>query len=204
MVEKALAESPSLRSPAVWIGTASGFGYAPIVPGTFGSLAGVLFFLALVFWLFPLLEFSLPALLAGYAAILVAVSGLGVWAAGRCEEIFGREDDGRIVIDEVAGQLITLTPVLVLGATAASVPELATGELRWWSMVVTAFVVFRVLDIWKPGAVRRAEEGFEGGLGVMMDDLLAGLLGAVLMTLPCYGLVVAALTRSGGLRELLG
>ena len=85
------------------------------------------------------------------------------------------------MIDEVAGQLITLAPVLFSGAKVAG----ATFFV-WWGLVVTGFVVFRVLDIWKPGPVGWAERHFEGGLGVMADDLLAGAMGGLLLCVPCY------------------
>ena len=123
----------ALRDPAVWIGTAGGFGYAPIAPGTFGSFAAVLLFLAAV-WAD-----------LGFATYVVAVgvvSGVGIWASDRCEKAFGKKDDGRIVIDEVAGQLITLAPVFFVG------PGLTRTGIAW---VVTGFVLFRVLDIWKQG-----------------------------------------------------
>jgi phosphatidylglycerophosphatase A len=154
------------RQPAVWIATAGGFGYAPVAPGTVGSLAGVLLFLVL-----SLPGLPLPAAFALHAGVLVGVSLLGVWAAGRCESVFGCRDDGRIVIDEGAGQLLALTPVLPVGA-------FSRAGLFW---VVTGFVAFRVLDIWKPGPVRWAERRFEGGLGVMADDLIAGGTGALLL-----------------------
>ncbi len=92
---------------------------------------------------------------------------LGVWAAERAERIYG-EDDGRIVIDEVLGQLLTLAPLLFWG------PASLFG-------LVTGFVTFRVLDIWKPGPVGWAERHFEGGVGVVADDVVAGALGAVVM-----------------------
>ena len=174
-----------MRSPVAWIATAGGFGYLPVVPGTFGSAAGVLFFLGLT-------GLSLPL----YGLTVATLCCVGVWAADRAESLFRKQDDGRIVIDEVAGQLVTLTPVLAL--TAAS-PDgavtIAVAGQTWWLLVVTAFVVFRVLDIWKPGPIRWAERRFAGGLGVMLDDLLAGVLGGILMTLPCYGLLVARMSQ---------
>jgi phosphatidylglycerophosphatase A len=153
--------------PAVWIGTAGGCGYAPVAPGTFGSAAAVGLFLAAA-WL----PAAGLALMAMHVVLVVVVSLVGIWAAGRCEQFFGQEDDGRIVIDEVAGQLIALTPIVALGNP---------GSQPWWILVVTAFVAFRVFDIWKPGPVRWAEQHFEGGLGVMADDLLAGAMGAVVV-----------------------
>ncbi len=161
----------------MWIGTAGGFGYAPVAPGTFGSGAGVLLFLG-----FSWLGLS-SGLFSGlfYAAIVVGISGVGIWAAGHCETVFGKKDDGRIVIDEVAGQLITLAPVLFSGAKVAGATLFV-----WWGLVVTGFVVFRVFDIWKPGPVGWAERHFEGGLGVMADDLLAGVMAGLLLSVPCY------------------
>jgi phosphatidylglycerophosphatase A len=102
-----------------------------------------------------------------YALSWAALLALGVWAADRAERIYG-EDDGRIVIDEVVGQLLTLAPLLLWGGSSLAA-------------LVTAFVTFRVLDIWKPGPVGWAERHFEGGLGVMADDVLAGALGALLL-----------------------
>jgi phosphatidylglycerophosphatase A len=171
-----------LRSPVAWIATAGGAGYLPLAPGTFGSAAGVLLFLGLSGLAAPL-----------YGLSLLAIGCLGVWAAERAEGLFGRKDDGRIVIDEVAGQLVALTPVLLLAQSRQTAFEV--GGQAWWILVVTAFVVFRVLDVWKPGPIRWAERRFEGGLGVMLDDLLAGALAAVLMTVPCYGLLLFRLSQ---------
>jgi len=171
-------------SPVAWLATAGGLGYAPVAPGTFGSAGGVLLFLGLSGLNLPL-----------YALTVVTVAVVGVWASDRAELVFDKKDDGRIVIDEVAGQLITLTPVLVLAGSPVAGPlGLGIGNLTWWVLVVTGFVAFRLLDIWKPGPVRWAEQNFRGGMGVMADDLLAGVFGGVLMTLPCYGLLLHGLS----------
>ncbi len=180
--------SGALGGPALWIGTAGGLGYAPVAPGTFGSAGAVLLFMV-----FPWLDLPLVSRLGLLLTVAAVVAVVGTWAAGRCEEAWGREDDGRIVIDEVAGQLLTLVPVLCLGS--AGVPEeLSSGSSLWWVLVVTAFVAFRGLDIWKPGPVRWAERTFSGGWGVMADDLVAGVIGGVVMTLPCYALLIASLS----------
>ena len=100
-----------------------------------------------------------------HLGLTVGVMALGVWASGASERAFGRPDDGRIVIDEVAGQWVALIPHFFF---AAALP----------AVVVTAFVAFRVFDIWKPGPVRWAERRFRGGWGVMADDVVAGLLAA--------------------------
>jgi phosphatidylglycerophosphatase A len=129
-----------------------------VAPGTFGSAVGLL--------LYPLLNALGPWL---YLLATLALLSLGVWAAEEAERVFARKDDGRIVVDEVVGQLLTLAPLPLLGVSSG---------LGW---LVTGFVVFRCLDIWKPGPARWAERRFEGGAGVMLDDAAAGLLGAGVM-----------------------
>jgi len=128
------------------IATALGAGYLPKAPGTFGSAVGLLLWLALphVLWV------QLPA--------IVLVSVAGIWSGTVAEHHFGRRDPGEVVIDEVAGMMITL----------ALIPQ-ATG---WWLLV--AFLLFRAADIVKPFPVNRLER-LPGGLGIMADDLLAGV-----------------------------
>lgn len=128
------------------IATAGGSGYAPIAPGTFGSAVGLL-----LWWAIAGLGTAV------HAIGLVLVVLLGIWAADRAQTIFRRHDDGRITIDEVAGMLLSL---LFLPARA----EVAGA----------AFLLFRLFDIWKPAPARAAER-LPGGLGVMADDLVAGL-----------------------------
>lgn len=152
-----------------WIAVAGGLGYVPVAPGTAGSFGGVLLFL-----LFASVGAGLSQgnFLALYALIVGFLLVLGIRAAGRAEVDFGRRDDGRIVIDEVVGQLIALMPLAILVPLQMSPP----GDLfLLFPGVVTGFVLFRLFDVWKPGAVRWAECRFEGGLGVMADDVVAGL-----------------------------
>jgi phosphatidylglycerophosphatase A len=152
------------------VATCAGVGWAPIAPGTAGSACALL-----IFVLFSPGVATLTGLGAALLGIL-GLLGLGTWAAQQAEACLGRCDDGRIVIDEVVGQLVTLTPLLP--ALGMAPPVRGAAGLAW---VVTGFVVFRVLDVWKPGPVAWAERRFQGGLGVMMDDVLAGLLGAVVL-----------------------
>ncbi len=146
------------RFLALALASGGGTGYLPVAPGTWGSALAVAIFV--LFSPVGLWQFSLT---------LVALFFLGIWAADTAERVFGREDDGRIVIDEVAGQLLTFAPLLVLGSSRSP------------SALVTGFVLFRCFDIWKPGPVRWAERRFEGGVGVMMDDLVAGILAAMVL-----------------------
>jgi len=144
----------------------AGVGLVPAAPGTAGAA-----FAAAIFVLLSLLPGTLGA--AALALAGAGVFGAGIWAAQALEAATGREDDGRIVIDEVVGQWLTLAPLLAL-------PGWHFGlDVAGLAPVVTGFVAFRVLDIWKPGPVRWAERRFSGGLGVMLDDLVAGAIGAL-------------------------
>jgi phosphatidylglycerophosphatase A len=150
-----------MRRIAVALATAGGAGYAPVAPGTFGSAAGVVIYLLTQHW---------PAW--AQVALVLAISVAGVWAANEAERHFGREDPGPVVIDEVAGQLVTL---LLLGVGTVG--------------IAAGFFVFRILDITKPWPVRRFED-LPGGLGIMADDLMAGVYG--------WGIMWAAVTMLPG------
>ena len=139
------------------VATVAGAGLAPVAPGTAGSAVGVALCLALA-GLGPGL----------YALAVLALLSLGIRAAEAAQRWYGREDDGRIVIDEVVGQLIALAPLALPGVGSP------------WPAVVTGFVAFRVFDVWKPGPARRAER-LAGGAGVMLDDVVAGALAAPLV-----------------------
>jgi len=146
---------------ALVIATGAGAGLFPVAPGTAGSAVGVLVYL-------PLSFLSLEA----YAIAVGLVILVGIWAADRAERHYREKDDGRIVIDEIAGQLVTLAPLVALAPDARSrAPLLLFG----------GFLVFRAFDIWKPRPARWAEERLPGGAGVVMDDVVAGALGLLLM-----------------------
>jgi len=136
---------------AILVATVGGAGYAPVAPGTVGSAVG-----ALLLWLIP---FSGP----GLAIFLVAVTAVGMWASSRAERRLGAHDPGAIVIDEVAG--------LTLALLAAP---------RTWLVVAVAFLLFRLFDVVKPFPARAAER-LPGGIGVMADDLVAGLYTLVVL-----------------------
>jgi phosphatidylglycerophosphatase A len=155
-----------------------GVGYLPLAPGTWGSLVGVgvyvlvrgvamkLFFGAAAGRHFTLLHVYY-GVVAFELAVVVMITLFGIWAASRTEKLSGRKDPSKVVIDEVAGQFIALMPVpFVLGAA-------------WWP-VILAFVLFRIFDIVKPYPARRFES-LHGGLGIMADDVVAGVYAAVLV-----------------------
>jgi len=136
-------------------------GHLKPAPGTWGSLAALPMAIALHyiggFWLL--------------LAATIAVFGIGLWAVMQ-ELLDGVEDDpSEIVIDEVVGQWIALWPVSY-GAVFAGADILAL-----WPGILTAFLAFRLFDIWKPGPVRWADSN-EGAMAVMLDDVVAGLMAA--------------------------
>lgn len=145
-----MSKSSILKLISTWFYT----GLFPKAPGTFGSLA------------------TLPAVwvlawLGGWPAVLVfaaAVSAIGVWAADGYAKELGREDPGCIVIDETAGQALTL---------------LAAGTNLWLYLI--GFGLFRLLDISKPGPIGWADRKIHGGLGIMADDIIAGLIGGAIL-----------------------
>ncbi len=157
---------------SIGVATSGGVGFLPLAPGTFGALVGVGLFLLF--------------LDDGFLPYLVGVLGLGalgVWASGEAERIFDREDDGRIVIDEVVGQLITLAPLVGVRGIEKLPREF------FFALVVTGFVAFRVFDIRKPGWVGQVEKNTHGGAGVMADDIVAGLMGALVLGLAAFALL---------------
>jgi phosphatidylglycerophosphatase A len=147
-----LLATPLATSLATWFGC----GYAPKAPGTAGSLAAVVIAYLLVTYVgfVPLTFFWLAALMLVPA----------VWSAGKVARDSGTKDPQIVVVDEVIGQWITL-----IGATS----------LNWKSWLL-AFLLFRAFDIWKPFPVRRFEK-FEGGLGIVADDVMAGVYGALVL-----------------------
>ena len=91
-----------MRKVILFVATGAGTGYAPVAPGTVGSLLGLGLYAGLVLWLPP------PAAALGLPIAVVLLAALGVWAAGRAEALLGRKDDPRITVDEVSGVLLSL------------------------------------------------------------------------------------------------
>jgi phosphatidylglycerophosphatase A len=140
-----------------------GVGYLPLAPGTFGSLVGIGIFLLVVRATPP------NALVAMILVSIIAVTFAGIWAATRTEQLSGRKDPGKVVVDEVAGQLIALFPLTLF-------PHWSTAT------VIVSFILFRFFDIVKPYPARRFE-ALKGGMGIMCDDLVAGVYGGVIVSI---------------------
>jgi phosphatidylglycerophosphatase A len=132
---------------AVFIATVGYCGYFPIAPGTVGSAAGLVFYLAVWWAQSPVFE----------VALILVLFAAGIWAGTTSERYFGGIDPGPIVMDEVVGMLITL----------AFIPVSITGAL-------IGFLLFRIFDVIKPFPAGRFEK-LHGGLGVMADDAMAAI-----------------------------
>jgi phosphatidylglycerophosphatase A len=141
-------------SLAGWLACGLGSGLAPVAQGTFGSLAAILPWLLLR---------QLP--LPWYALVLVLGFAVGVWACEVAGRALGVDDHRSLVWDEFIGQWIALIPALLA---------------PWWA-VVAGFALFRLFDVWKPWPIRRLDRQLKGGLGVMMDDVVAGIFAAIVL-----------------------
>jgi phosphatidylglycerophosphatase A len=139
---------------AYLIATACGVGRFPVAPGTAGSL------LALPL-LLPLAAMR-DATPAAYALVLVGGIAVAMWAAGRACRDWNAVDDGRVVVDELAGMAVG--GLFVAGT---------------WTAAALVFLLFRLFDVWKPVPIRQLEKRLPGGLGVVADDLLAGVYAGV-------------------------
>ena len=136
-----------LSHPAHFIALGFGSGLAPVAPGTFGTLAGLA-----LYWLLALIA---PPLVIAFLAIPAFF--LGVWACERTGRDLGVQDHGAMVWDEI----VAFLPLAALASSSLM-------------LQAVAFVLFRLFDIWKPYPIGLVEKNVKGGMGVMVDDLMAG------------------------------
>jgi phosphatidylglycerophosphatase A len=143
---------------AIAIATAAGAGFSPVAPGTAGSIVGVFIYLVIE-WL---------RIGAYYPHVIIFFFIVGIWASSRVENLWGH-DSSRIVIDEVVGQMITY--------------GIAAGRYQLSAFhILLGFGLFRLFDIVKPFPIRYLEK-FKGGLGVVADDVGAGIFALAVLTL---------------------
>ncbi len=144
---------PLIDKVAWAIATWFGCGYVPRAPGTMGTLGAI-----------PLYLLVAPRGPAGVAVAAAVVTGVGVWAASVVARDLNKKDPQIVVVDEVAGLLVTMLPM---------------REVTWLGVVV-GFVLFRLFDTLKPWPIRRLE-ALPGGWGIVLDDVGAGIAGAAVM-----------------------
>ena len=141
----------SMRNPWHLLATGFGSGLSPVVPGTMGSLAAIPFWYLMTF---------LPWQL--YSLVVMMSICIGVYLCHRTAKDMGTHDHGSIVWDEFVGMWITLM-------------ALPTMDWQW---VAAGFVIFRIFDMWKPWPIRWFDRNIHGGMGIMVDDIVAGVISA--------------------------
>lgn len=149
----------AFRHPVHFLAIGLGSGAAPRAPGTFGTLAAVALFL-------PLSLLPLPA----YLVWVLVAALLGIYLCGKTARDWRVHDHGGIVWDEFVGFWITMIAVPVT-----------------WYWILAGFALFRLFDIWKPWPIRYCDRNVPGGLGIMLDDILAGLFAWVVLSLLVWG-----------------
>ena len=142
-----------LANPIHLLAFGFGAGLSPKAPGTMGTIVAVLIYLLLP---------SMPPII--YAGLILLSFIFGIWICGKTAEDLGVHDHGGIVWDEFVGYWITMF--------------MAPSGLFW---VLLGFVLFRLLDIFKPWPIKWADKELAGGLGIMLDDVLAGIMAALCM-----------------------
>jgi len=142
-----------LKRPACFLGLGFGSGLAPKAPGTFGTLAALP-----VYWLMQ----DLP--LAIYLLITVLAFIAGIWICQKSADWLNKDDPSAVVWDEIVGYLVTMIAV-------------PSG----WQWMLAGFVLFRFFDILKPWPISYFDKNLHGGLGIMFDDVVAGLFAAAII-----------------------
>jgi len=140
-----------IKRPACFLGLGFGSGLAPKAPGTFGTLAAI-----------PIYFLMMNLSLAVYLAIVVVGFVAGVWICQQSADWLKQNDPSAVVWDEIIGYLITM-----IAAPAG------------WQWIVLGFVLFRFFDILKPWPINLADKAIHGGLGIMIDDVIAGIFALV-------------------------
>lgn len=153
-MRRRLPPSLPFLHPVALIATWGGSGLLPKAPGTWGSLAALPFAWVIAGW----------ADWWGLVAAATVLFGIGWWAANSYIRRAEIEDPGAIVVDEVVGQFLVLA--------------VAPRELDWYC---AAFVLFRIFDMAKPWPISWADRAIKGGLGTMVDDVLAAIFAAVIL-----------------------
>jgi phosphatidylglycerophosphatase A len=150
-----------MKNPIHFLAFGFGSGLAPFAPGTFGTLIAIPLYLLM-------LNFSFSM----YLLLVAIVCIIGVWICDKSSKMLGVHDHSGIVWDEFAGFFITM-----IAAPAG------------WIWIVAGFALFRLFDIWKPWPISWLDKKVEGGLGIMIDDIVAGIYALICLQLIHFALV---------------
>ena len=155
---------------ATWFGA----GLLPKAPGTWGSLAALPF----------------AYVISAYTGAHILITGIvflfciGTWVSNKVEESAQKKDPGFIVVDEVVGQWIALLPLPFLY-------DYFTPYLSFFPVTGVSFLTFRLFDIWKPWPIKHVEKKLPGGLGIMVDDVIAGIYALITTTVLVTVIILA-------------
>lgn len=144
-----------LKRPACFLAYGFGSGLAPVAPGTFGTIAAIP-----LYWLIKDLS------LINYLLITTVAFVAGIWICQQAVNWLGKDDPGAVVWDEIVGYLITMV-----------------AAPSGWQWMLLGFLLFRLFDITKPWPISLADRELHGGLGVMVDDVIAGVFAAIALQL---------------------
>ena len=161
-----------------WLGLGLGSGLPRRAPGTWGTVGGLII--------------AIPLLSLGFIPFLILTilsCILGVWICGRTAELMQGHDDPHIVWDEWAGIWITLLPLSYMGIADDNFWKNVSQELSIFA-IVFAFILFRFFDIVKPPPIGWADKRVAGGLGIMLDDIIAGIMAAVVWVAVMFGVLL--------------
>ena len=161
-----------------WLGLGLGSGLPRRAPGTWGTVGGLII--------------AIPLLSLGFVPFLILTilsCILGVWICGRTAELMQGHDDPHIVWDEWAGIWITLLPLSYMGIADDNFWQNVSQELSIFA-IVFAFILFRFFDIVKPPPIGWADKRVAGGLGIMLDDIIAGIMAAVVWGAVMFGVLL--------------
>lgn len=174
-----LPANASLLDRAVyWLGIGLGSGLPRRAPGTWGSVGGLIV--------------AIPLMSLGFVPFLIITilsSLIGIWICGRTSELMQGHDDPHIVWDEWAGIWITLLPFSYMSVSTASYWQDISQSLSVIALII-AFVLFRFFDIIKPPPIGWADKKVAGGLGIMLDDIIAGVMAATVWIIVMLGMLL--------------
>ena len=142
-----------LKRPICFLGLGFGSGLAPKAPGTFGTLVAIP-----LYWLMKDLSLGL------YLAITIIAFIAGIWICQQSADWLGKDDPSAVVWDEIVGYMVTMIAA-------------PTG----WQWMLAGFLLFRFFDILKPWPISWADQKLHGGLGIMVDDVIAGLFSLIIL-----------------------
>ncbi|MEN2752529.1 phosphatidylglycerophosphatase A [Psychrobacter sp. FBL11] len=161
-----------------WLGIGLGSGLPRRAPGTWGTVGGLIV--------------AIPLMSLGFVPFLIITilsCIIGIWICGRTSDLMQGHDDPHIVWDEWAGMWITLLPFSYTGITVTNFWHDISQILSIIALVI-AFVLFRFFDIIKPPPIGWADKKVSGGLGIMLDDIIAGIMAAAVWIVVMIGMLV--------------